>query len=106
MSLLNPWNTFTETAASVASMVAVLLKLPSKSPLKPIFIIDALAGCFCFFFLFRKDTKCCNAMDQSVSPYLFTKDTRRCDAMDQSVFPFVVHIYLKDTNVMDQSVTP
>ena len=45
-------------------------------------------------------------MDQSVSPYLFSKDTRHYDAMDQSVFPFVVHIYLEDTNAMDQSVTP
>jgi len=43
-------------AVSVASMVAMPLKPPSKSPLKPIFIIDALISRFCFFFYLEKTT--------------------------------------------------
>ena len=102
-------NIYSEAAASVASMVAMPLNLPSKSPLMPIFIIDALVNCFWFFLLFRKDNECCDAIDQSMSPWvvyvylektpiqwikvclLFRKDTRHCDAMDQSVSPWAVH---------------
>ena len=43
-------------------------------------------------------------MDQSVSPYLFRKDTRHYDAMDESASPWVWHMYLfwkKDTRHCD-----
>ena len=41
-------------------------------------------------------------MDQSVS--LFTKDTRHCDAVYQSVSPWVVYVYWEKT--LNQSVSP
>jgi len=50
-------------------------------------------------YLFRKDTRHCDTMDQSVSP----RKDRDYDTMDHSVSPFVVHIYHR---YMDQSVSP
>ena len=50
-------------------------------------------------------TRYTNTIDQSVSSYLFRKDTRHCDAMEQGVFPFVLHVYFrKDIDMMDQCV--
>jgi len=39
-------------------------------------------------------------MDQSVFSYLFRKDTRHCDAIDQSVSLSGVYLFRKDTNTM------